>query len=517
MNEHIKIKPVIDAAALEGMVLPEELFIEPAKGGIIDSVKRENEEYVTVQGRIFTFREESPNIMWKLLLPGAWNRRTVQYGGGANNGVIPDLEKAPGFNSFVPVKEGYAAYGDDSGHQSEPMSSEFAANDEALANYTRLHLIKTYRAVQYIIEKYYGVKPEFNYFAGFSTGGREALECATTYGKYYDGVFAGEACSNYVLCRIWGALLSQAVYESYDPVNYPKSDGFIDEETVKAIQQDAIKRYDALDGIEDGIVSNIFAARAGREEFLKEIQEKYHLTQAQLKTIEVYESGYKLDYRMASNGMNEYHGYAVLEGGLMDLGPDPVPREPLDTRYNVHHGDRSDGVFKYFITKDPNWKLIDHDYRNPTPELYKMLMDASEEYDANAPDFDEFIAHGGKMILFAGWHDMSQGPWQQIQQYRGYREKYGEDKLKEFCKFYIMPSVTHGGGMDMPYLDWIDEWCSIGTYPTEPVYGNMHLTGGQMPMAEFPGWVKYIGGDPMKGESYEVSYDIPDGFWGKFD
>lgn len=36
----------------------------------------------------------------------------------------------------------------------------------------------------------------------------------------------------------------------------------------------------------------------------------------------------------------------------MDLGPDPVPREPLDTRYNVHHGDRSDGVFKYFITKD---------------------------------------------------------------------------------------------------------------------------------------------------------------------
>ena len=36
------------------------------------------------------------------------------------------------------------------------------------------------------------------------------------------------------------------------------------------------------------------------------------------------------------------------------VGPDPVPREPLDTAYNVHHGDRADGVFKYFITKDPN-------------------------------------------------------------------------------------------------------------------------------------------------------------------
>ena len=68
---------------------------------------------------------------------------------------------------------------------------------------------------------------------------------------------------------------------------------------------------------------------------------------------------------------SSYHGYSALEGGLMDLGPDPVPREPLDTRYNVHHGDRSDS------------------------RLYDYLMRASEQYDVNSPDLDEFVSNGG--------------------------------------------------------------------------------------------------------------------------
>ena len=52
-------------------------------------------------------------------------------------------------------------------------------------------------------------------------------------------------------------------------------------------------------------------------------------------------------------------------------------------------------------------------------------------------------------------------------------------------KFYCMPSATHCSGI-------------------------------QMPMATFPGWVKYKDGDPLKGTSYEVSYEIPEGFFDNF-
>lgn len=200
----------------------------------------------------------------------------------------------------------------------------------------------------------------------------------------------------------------------------------------------------------------------------------------------------------------------------MDLGPDPVPREPLDTRYNVHHGDRSDGVFKYFITKDRSWKLIDHDYRNPDPELYKMLMEASASYDVNQPELDDFIAHGGKMILFTSWNDMSISPWQIISQYQGYVKKYGQDQVDRFLKFYCMPSATHCSGISMNYLEWLDTWCTTGTYPSETLYGKIAETGGEMPMAEFPGWVRYKGGDPKAGTSYEISYEIPEGFFEEF-
>lgn len=518
-----EIAPVLSAEEMVGLKIPAEWFSEATSGGEVISAQVEtsetdpNVQYVNVFGYIYPVDYTAPNIEWRVLLPMKWNGRSVQLGGGANNGSIPKLTGTGSVGGEVAIDHGYAVYGDDSGHQSESsMDASFASNAESLANYTRLHLIKAHDAMRFVTKTFYGEEPVFNFFAGGSTGGREALECATTYGKYYDGIFCCEPASNYVLIRMWGAILSQVVYESYDAENYPHSDGFIDEETVKAIQQDALALYDGLDGIEDGIVSNVYAARANRDAFLEQITEKYGLTPAQLKTIDIYENGYTLDYAMA-NGMTSYHGYAALEGGLMDLGPDPVPREPLDTAYNVHHGDRADGVFKYFITKDPNWVLIDHDYYNPTPELYEMLMAASQEYDANSPEFDDFIANNGKLIYFAGWDDMSMSPWQLIQQYRGYVEKYGQEKVDSFCKFYMMPGVTHTRGIAMDYLTWLDIWCSTGEYPSEPLYATMTATGGQMPMAEFPGWVEYVDGDPMDGSSYTVSTEIPEGFWGVYD
>ena len=83
-------------------------------------------------------------------------------------------------------------------------------------------------------------------------------------------------------------------------------------------------------------------------------------------------------------------------------------------------------------------------------------------------------------------------------------------------KFYCMPSATHCSGIRMDYLEWLDTWCSEEKYPEETLYGVIEKTGGEMPMATFPGWVKYKDGDPLKGTSYEVSYEIPEGFFDNF-
>lgn len=501
-------------SALAGRAIPADAVPEASRGGAVlrteKKVSAGNTVYWQVDGIIRPNDQAAPCIEWRVLLPQEWNRRSVQLGGGANNGHIPDLCHGPVLSDYCPIDHGYVVFGDDSGHQSDdPMSAEFASNEEALMNYIRLHLIKANRVMHFVVKECYGCDAEKTYFAGGSAGGREALECASSYGKHYDGIFCASPASSFVMLRMWGAFLAKAVYDSYDAENHPFSDGFIDEPTVAAIRDEAVRMYDEWDGIKDGIVSNIFAARANREKFLEIIREKYQLTEAQLKTIDIYENGFTLDYSLP-RGANRYGGCSALEGGLMDLGPDPVPREPLDTRYNVHHGDRADGIFKYFIAKDRNWKLIEHDYARPDENLRKMLEDASRTYDADHPDFDEFIAHGGKMILFSGWHDMSISPWQTVEQYRGYVRKYGQEQTDRFVKFYVMPSVGHCQGISMDYLEWLDTWCTTGQYPEGTLYGKIHKTGGEMPMAAFPGWVKYVGGDPLCGSSYEISYEKPE-------
>ena len=68
----------------------------------------------------------------------------------------------------------------------------------------------------------------------------------------------------------------------------------------------------------------------------------------------------------------------------------------------------------------------------------------------------------------------------------------------------------------MDYLEWLDTWFTTRIYPSETLYGKIAETGGEMPMAEFPGWVRYTGGDPKAGTSYEISYEIPEGFFEEF-
>ena len=60
-----------------------------------------------------------------------------------------------------------------------------------------------------VVKAAYGIDAEKVYFAGGSAGGREALECACSYGKDYDGIFCADPVSNFVLLRMWGALLSK--------------------------------------------------------------------------------------------------------------------------------------------------------------------------------------------------------------------------------------------------------------------------------------------------------------------
>ncbi|MDO4548549.1 MAG: tannase/feruloyl esterase family alpha/beta hydrolase [Clostridia bacterium] len=138
-----QILPVATVEDLVDLEISPDVFGDPTGGAKIISAVIETSEtnpdaqYVNVFGYIYPVDPSAPNIEWRVLLPLVWNGRSVQLGGGANNGSIPGLTGVSSMGSIVPIDEGYIVYGDDSGHQSESsMDASFAANDEALANYT---------------------------------------------------------------------------------------------------------------------------------------------------------------------------------------------------------------------------------------------------------------------------------------------------------------------------------------------------------------------------------------------
>lgn len=515
--EGTALTPAVTAEELVGMEMDASAFTLATSGAKVTSavIKMDANvgKYVQVYGEIYPVDPAAFNIEFSIVLPAEWNGKAIQFGGGGYSGSIPNLIGVTSFGSTSPFQQGYVCFGDDSGHQSDSANdATFALNDESLMNWGHEHILKCYDAMQAIVNAYYGNAPEYVYWNGNSTGGREALSCATRYGKYYDGIICNNPTANYIGLRLWGAVISSNVYASYDEQNYPHSDGFIPEDTVKAISADAIARYDMLDGIEDGIVSNMWAARAQKNDFLAEIKTKYSLNDAQMKTLDIYENGYKLNFELA-NGFTTYGGYAALEGGVMDLGPDEVPRDPLDTAYNVHHGDRADQNFRYLVARDPEFSILKdvEDWTDLQGDILERTLWVSNNIDANSANFDEFIAHNGKLILTSGWYDTSVAPFQVLAMYNTYVEKYGKDTVDSFCKYYIVPSVTHGGGVTWDNLGTLDTWVTTGTYP-ENVTGLLKATGAEIPMPQYPGWVKYVEGDPMQASSYEVSFEIPENY-----
>ena len=119
-----EIEPVAQAENLVGQKIPAEWFKETTSGGEVISAELKTSEtdetvqYVDVFGYIYPVDPEAPNIEWRVLLPLKWNGRTVQLGGGANNGSIPKLTGTGTVGGEIAIDPGYVVYGDDSGPQS---------------------------------------------------------------------------------------------------------------------------------------------------------------------------------------------------------------------------------------------------------------------------------------------------------------------------------------------------------------------------------------------------------------
>ena len=320
----------------------------PTRGASVRSAKRVTDshgEFCKLLGEIRSVDPAADPIRFEINLPDVWNRKAVQFGGGAFDGY---LRQSDGLRSTVvgdrrqatPLEQGYATFGSDSGHHHHyvllpeivnVLSAKFALNDEQRKNFASDSLKKTHDVAVALMKARYDATLTRMYFIGGSTGGREAMMVVDRWPEDYDGVIAAYAAWNQIESDLQFIRVSQAMY-----VRGTKGQsGWLPAAKTKLLRNAVLNTCDAQDGLKDGIVSNPAGCHFDPNSLRcpDGNDHKGCLSDGQERTVQAFVTPQVSDFTV-QNGIRSEPGYNLLRGadlvGNMGLFRDPFhPPIPL--------------------------------------------------------------------------------------------------------------------------------------------------------------------------------------------
>src|SRR5262249_54072220 len=96
-----------------------------------------------------------------------------------------------------------------------------------------------------------------------------------------------------------------------------------------------------------------------------------------------------------------------------------------------------------FQNPDYDWRSFDLDRDMPIIDKKVGFVDATD------PDLAKFRAHGGKLLLYAGWADTGITPVNTVDYYQSVVKKMG-NSTPDFARLFMVPGMGHCGGGDGP-------------------------------------------------------------------
>jgi feruloyl esterase len=491
-------------AGLRGYSIPASAIGLPTSGAVVQTAvavsasdaANTNGDFCRVIGIVKPKHDGSPNLEFEVNLPLSWNRRVLQMGGGGYDGsLVTGLAQytlqPP--NTDTPLKQGYVTLGSDGGHKGKPgFDGTFGMDDEALANYGKQSVKKAHDAAMAVIKKAYGRAPERFYFIGGSQGGHEALDAAARYPDDYDGVVAHYPAYNVTMLHLGSLNVGRALY----------ADGgaaWINPKKVKLIGDAVYAKCDALDGVKDGIVSDVAACDAAFD--VKTLRcpngadsGDSCLSDAQLKAVATITSEYKPGFAVA--GMDTFPKWALLEGatfqGPSNFGQAPQPSNPLSGKEPLLYS-AGDQTIKFIITRNPTFETMTFEPK----QFQAQAVKAGTIMDVTDVSLDKFRAKGGRIIMTHGTADDFITPHNSIAYYRRQVVNFGQAKLDSFVRFYVIPGLGHGFGVFNAKFDSLGalrDWVENGKAPAglTAMDGNPNANRTR-PLCEFPKWPKFTG------------------------
>ena len=490
-------------------------------------------EYCRVLGEILPVDAAAPSIRLRVNLPVGWNGKTLMFGGGGYNGTIPtgvgNVPAGPA-DQPIPLARGYATLGSDSGHQAGPAASRdgsFGANEEALHNFAGDALKKTRDVATIVVQHHYARKPQRRYFAGGSTGGREALLAVGNWPADFDGAI--------VLYPAWNAAaLNLQLGEFTRAAAQPGA--YMSREKRKALLDASLQACDALDGVTDGIIANVRACEAAFDPMRADLRGRPLrcaggadtgndcLSDAQITALTALGRPLALPYKLAS-GETGYPGFTLWGtdfgvphasplqatvttlalGTLAPASPMPAVKLPDSPPYGSTFWEQ---WVKYFVTRDPSFDALSLDPRNPG-KWQQRIVELTALQDANRTDYSAFKARGGKILMAHGMHDALVSPRATRQLMERLRKGMGEAEVRSFLIYYEIPAYGHAVSTTFnaawDSLTAMENWVEKGVPPgLQTVADTVGVPGRTRPLCEWPAWPRYRGaGDVNAAASFE--------------
>ncbi|KAG5209866.1 Carboxylic ester hydrolase [Trichophyton interdigitale] len=440
-----------------------------------------------------------------LPLPDKWNGRFQGTGGGGWSAGTFDMLMGPA------ALEGYSSAGTDAGVTVDVGSADkWALKEDGTVNYDLLENFAS-RSIhdmaivgKAVTESYYKKPVNYSYFYGCSNGGRQGMVEAQKYPGDFDGILAGAPAI------YWPRLLTST---EWPQVVMQSEKVFPSQCVFEAFRKAGIAACDKLDGIEDGVVSNLDScefnpfALVGKK--VKCGGESTTITLAQAWVAKkIYDGPKSTAKRVLWDVLPVgayYDGLAnsTIENGVPKIAPFVI----------------ASSWIRSFLKKDVNFDLSTITYAD-MPKLFQQSIDEFDKIAGGSnPDLSALKKSGTKLLTWHGLADQLIHPQTSIK-YRQEVERRmgGGSEVDNYYRLFLAPGVTHCGTLGLndgaapiDALKVLERWVEKGEAPDTMPATATDASGATIftrNLCRYPLVPRYKGGDKNSADSFECAKDF---------
>lgn len=442
----------------------------------------------------------SYGVGFELRLPADWNGRFVFQGGGGLNGVL-----SPAFGSLqgspAALDRGFAVVTHDGGHRApSSIDVRFGLDQQARLDFAYQSVAKTTTAAKAIVDRFYGRQPEYSYFMGCSTGGREAMLAAQRLPLEFDGVVSGNAARDFtrlVVNQIYGLQTVHRIAPRNAEGQPMYSQSFSNEQ-LQNLRSAILAQCDALDGLADGMINDFQACRfdpASQQCGVGNAGANVCLSSEQVGALKDLFAGAR-----NSKGEELYGSFAWDTGiagsawrGMYLGNGDGVPANGILGR---------DTLRGYILTPaDFDFDPLSFDFDRDLPRTFETAA----INDASGILHSTFAERGSKLIVYHGLSDQGMSTGSLLKWYDSLLPRTAEGP-QDWARLYLVPGMTHCGGGEstdtFDMLSAIQDWVENDRAPDRVIATGASFPGVTRPLCPYPLVARYEGGNENDAASF---------------